>query len=258
VPFIFEVKELEPGYLSLRDLWAEMELFWRDPGYNQHCWEELNSCRQGTASAHVYGARFHTILQRIRNQELNDFQIITLLISNLSPSAAMYVKERMFERDSSYQRTGMMTSPPTLEWVIEWASVRDVVYPSLALQSSSVATVRTAAPAPAPRGTGGGVRSFPSRTDPSGAPRLPLSPAGARERWEKGALRFQQIYSEVTKSAWPKPCSDKPPPSDLNCWNCGKRGHYLSCPNEWVIPHEVMLASISWDFELYQAGSIDR
>jgi hypothetical protein len=148
------------------------------------------------------------ILQRIRNQELNDFQIITLLISNLSPSATMYVKEWMFERDSLYQRTGMMTSPPMLEWVIEWASVRDVAYPSLASRSSSAAAVRTAAPAPAPRDAGGGAHSFPSRTDPSGALRPPLSPAEARERWEKGALRFQQSYLEATKSAWPKPCSD--------------------------------------------------
>jgi hypothetical protein len=51
-----------------------------------------------------------------------------------------------------------------------------------------------AAQVPAPGGAGGGVRSFPSRTDPSGAPRLPLSPAEeaapaeAREWWEKGAL----------------------------------------------------------------------
>jgi hypothetical protein len=82
-----------------------------------------------------------------------------------------------------------------------------------------------------------------------------VSPAEARERWEKGALRFQQSYPEAANSAWPKPRSDQPPPSGLNCWNCGKRGHYSSaCPNEWVIPREVVLASISWDFELYQAG----
>jgi hypothetical protein len=185
---IFDAKELDPGYLSLRGLWVEMELFWRDPGYNQRCWDELNSCRQGTASAHVYGARFRVSLQKIRNKELNDFQIMMLLISNLSPSAAMYVRERMFERDPSYQRTGMMTSLPMLERVIEWASVRDVSFPSLASQSSSAAVVRTAAPVLAPRGAGRGVHSFPLRTDPSGASRPPLSPAEARERWEKGAL----------------------------------------------------------------------
>jgi hypothetical protein len=188
-------------------------------------------------------------------RKLNDFWIMTLLISNLSPSAAMYVRERMFERDPSYQRTGMMTTPPTLERVIEWASVRDVSFPSLASRSSSAAVVWTAAPALAPRGVGGGAHLFPSRTDPSGASRPPLSPAEAREWWEKGVLRFQQSYPEVTKSVWPKPRSDRPPPRDLNCWNCGKRGHYLSaCPDEWVIPREVVLASISWDFELYQAG----
>jgi hypothetical protein len=27
-----------------------------------------------------------------------------------------------------------------------------------------------------------------------------------------------------------------------------------ACPNERVIPHEVVLVLISWDFELYQAG----
>jgi hypothetical protein len=252
---VFDTKVLDPGYLSLRGFWVEMELFWRDPGYNQRCWDELNCCRQGTASAHVYRARFRASLQKIRNKELNDFQIMTLLISNLSPSAAMYVRERMSERDPSYQRTGMMTAPPTLERVIEWASVRDVSFPSLASQSSSAAVVRTAVPALAPCGAGRGARSFPLRTDPSGASRLPLSPAEAREQWEKGALQFQQSYPEATKLAWPKPCSDRPPPSDLNCWNCGKRGHYSSvCPNERVIPREVVLASISWDFELYQAG----
>jgi hypothetical protein len=76
-----------------------------------------------------------------------------------------------------------MTSLPMLERVIEWASVRDVAYPSLASRSSSAAVVQTAVPALAPRGAGGGARSFPSRTDPSGASRPPLSPTEARERW---------------------------------------------------------------------------
>jgi hypothetical protein len=60
----------------------------------------------------------------------------------------------MFKRDPSYQRTGMMTSPPTLERVIEWASVRDVSFPSLASRSSSAAVVQTAVPALAPHGAG--------------------------------------------------------------------------------------------------------
>jgi hypothetical protein len=72
--------------------------------------------------------------------------------------------------------------PLKLEQVIEWALVRDMMYPSLASRSSSAAAVWTAAPALAPHGAGGGARSFPSRTDPSGALRPPLSPAEARER----------------------------------------------------------------------------
>jgi hypothetical protein len=82
----------------------------------------------------------------------------------------------------------MMTSLPMLERVIEWVLAHDVLYPGLALWSLSAAVVQMAVSALAPHGMGGGVRSFSSRMDSSGAPRPPLSPTEARERWEKGAL----------------------------------------------------------------------
>ena len=253
VPYEWASKQLDRsgnGY-TLEDLYTDMRYFWEDPTYMDRAFEELRRVKQGRERANVFGARVRMLANRCSNREIADQLVNRYFLAGLHPAARQVVNDRIRDGEHKARRAGAPLFVPLFEDLVYWAAARDEditgnsphssdrtsatpsrIAPASSLKSSVSPSNRShSAQYVSPESSAVVVRSAP-------VPRM------ARDVWEKGAVRFQEKFKQLERASWPAG-KDSAPPDGLNCWNCGKRGHWsLKCTNARVIPASATLSAV--------------